>query len=759
MNSTTLPEQIPASAPSSTPSSTLGAARAHFEQLRGRARRGIWIETLGLLGLLLISFAVPSFLTDRGLRLEWAFRFVLLASFLVVLARIVMRRLVGPLTVPLGDEEMALAVERQSPDVKQALISSLQFEGALRQPRRGDSPELMTAVIDDMRGRIAAIPFTKAIDGGRVRKFAGACALTLAFFGGWAAIDGASLSTWARRNLFLSNVDWPRYTTLNFAEVGAGEVRLPQGDALTVRVVVQGPMPEQVFVNYTYRGGEKGTEPMSLTGEREFTWVLDAVIEDVVLTAEGGDALPVELRIKVVERPRIQDLAVQVTYPDYMERETEVVPPTEGDLRLPRGARLTLTGKSHKAIDDAFALFGNDRKVPLQRGADGFSFAGDFQPDASGLLVIDVIDKDKLGAGAPPKLLLRVGDDKPPTIDFRLRGIGTLITTHAILPGDLKVKDDFGLRAVDVSYRVAEEAPADQKPPEEANKPLEVPFAVAEAKLGSELPRSALRFETTASVDLRQWNKEPDQNAPTNPIRPGMLVSLRFGATDNFGPGEPHHAYGETLTFRVVTREKLLEELRRRQVEQRQELQRIIDDEQSAMLELREMVELSAAGDRTSLVKARLKVLARQQQTLGRRVAFVGDLYQRILWEYENNRLIEGNKVRQMENVIPEPLATIAKDALPASGRLVDAYASSGQAATKADSLASYDDILRRLQAVLKEMEQAESLAALLEELRVVIKIEDSVIQEVENRKRAEEQSVFGSGKDDGKDDSPKKPK
>ena len=40
-----------------------------------------------------------------------------------------------------------------------------------------------------------------------------------------------------------------------------------------------------------------------------------------------------------------------------------------------------------------------------------------------------------------------------------------------------------------------------------------------------------------------------------------------------------------------------------------------------------------------------------------------------------------------------------------------------------------------------------------------MIKIEDSVIQEVENRKRAEEQSVFGSGKDDGKDDSPKKPK
>ena len=114
MNSTSLPVQSPAPLPASTsiPSATLGVARTHFEQLRGRARRGIWIETLGLLGLLLVAFAVPSFLTDRGLRLEWAFRFVLLASFVVVLGRIVLRRLVRPLTVRLDDEEMALAVER-----------------------------------------------------------------------------------------------------------------------------------------------------------------------------------------------------------------------------------------------------------------------------------------------------------------------------------------------------------------------------------------------------------------------------------------------------------------------------------------------------------------------------------------------------------------------------------------------------------------------------------------------------------------------
>lgn len=738
------------------PIPALDGARASIAALRARARRGIWTETLGVLGLMLVAYAIPSFLTDRGLRLEWGFRAVLLVSFAVVVARTVLRRLVQPLAVPLDDEEMALAVERRAPEVKQALISSLQFEDTLRSARTVDSPALMAAVIDDVRARLAAIPFPQAIDGSRVRRYFGAIAAALAFFGSWAAIDAASLGTWARRNLALSNVDWPRYTGLSFAESAAGGVRLPQGDALTVRVEVSGPVPDQVFLAYAFKSGDEGTEPMSRTGEREFTLTLDAVVENVVLRAEGGDALPAELAVTVVERPRIDDLTVLVKFPGYMERDPETVPPTEGELRLPRGAVLTVSGRSHKRVDEAFLLFGNERKVPLARSADGFQFTGDFAPETSGLLVVDVIDGDRLGAGAPPKLLLRIGDDKPPTIDFRPRGIGTLVTSHARIPGELKVKDDFGLRAVDASMRVVEDAPADAKPGPEAPKAPDVPFEVAQATYTNELPRSALRYETSATVDFLQWNPEPDQDGKQNRIRPGMLLSMRFGATDNFGPGDPHHGYGETLTFRVVTREKLLEELRRRQVEQRQELERIVTDEQSAMLELKETVGPKEAGEREARVRASFKAIARRQQALGRRVAFVADIYQRILWEYENNRLIEANKVRQMESLIPQPLTALAKEAFPATSRLVDTFSSTGEEATRASAVTGYEDILRRLRAVLQEMEQAENLAALLEELRVVIKIEDSVIQEVESRKRAEEQSLFGPGKEAGKDTPPK---
>lgn len=715
-------------------------AQAELAALRQRVRRGIWIESLGMLAMLLVAFALPSFVTDRTLRLEWIYRAALLSTFAFVVLRVLRARLLAPLRQTLDDEEMAIAVERSSPDVKQALISSLQFARDLRsEPRSIESLAMKQALVDDVRARMTSIPFGQAIDAARVRRFGAGLLAALVFFAGWFAIDRGSLGLWALRNLALANVDWPRYTTLQLGEGTATAIRLPQGDALTVRVTASGPVPDQAFVDYVFQGAERGTEPMSRTGEREFTWTIDAVLADMQLTIEGGDALPLHLTVTIVERPRIEDLAVTVTFPDYMEREPLVVPATEGELRLPKGATLAIAGKSQKPLQQAFVLFGSDLKTALPCTADGHGFAGNFAPTASGLLTVDVIDRDALGAGTPPKLVLRVGDDKPPTIEFRLRGIGSSITAHARIPGDLRVKDDFGLREVSAAWRALED-----RPPEKGAAPLPEPaFAPAQVVYGEVLAKSALRYETTAAVDLRQWNKVDKEDDPGNPIRPGILFSLRLQAKDNFGPGEPHEGQGETMAFRVITRERMSEELRRRQVEQRQELQRVLDDEHRMLLELQEMVNPAQAGEKRKLAESKLKALARGQQALGRRAAFVGESYQRILWEFENNRLIEPTKVRQMESLIPQPLQAVAKDAFPATARLVDTFTGTAEEATRTAALEGYRDIERRLQAVLKEMEQAENLAALIQELKTVINLERSAIDDVERRKRQGEQEIF----------------
>jgi hypothetical protein len=72
--------------------------------------------------------------------------------------------------------------------------------------------------------------------------------------------------------------------------------------------------------------------------------------------------------------------------------------------------------------------------------------------------------------------------------------------------------------------------------------------------------------------------------------------------------------------------------------------------------------------------------------------------------------------------------------------------------------VAGYADILERLDAIIKVMEQAETLAALLERLRGVIKVEDPAIRDAERRLKEAGDRVFG--RDDKKQpQQPEQPK
>lgn len=732
-------------------------AQQRLGSLRRAARRAIVVETLGGASAALAGYALATLLVDRMLRLETGFRAVLLLGFAVLLVRLVRDRFVRPMRVELGEDELALALERSQPQLQQALISSVQFERRLEQGAGSvESPELMQAVVDDVRSRLPAVELATALDRGRTRRNSLLLAGAAAVFGTWALLDAGSLGLWAARNLALSSTEWPRNTRFSFVDAGP-RVRMPQGDSLTLRVAVEGPVPDQAFVTYRFATGERGVEPMSMTGPREFSWTLDAVLASAEIRVEGGDGLSEPLFVDVVERPRIEELAVRLVFPAYMEREPEELGAAEGDLRVPRGGRLEFRGRSHKPLEEAFLLTADEKKVAMTLdapAADGavLGFTGTYAPEQSMLVVVDVIDRDRLGAGQPPRLQLRVVEDRPPQLDFKLRGIGTLVCAQARIPGDLRAKDDFGLRSLAAEYRTAVEATATA---EAAAQPVaDRPFEPAPVAWGEALPAGVLRHDTTALVDLLRINGSQDENDPANLVRPGMNLSLRIAARDNFGPGDPHESFTETLVFRVVTREKLIEELRRRQVEQRMELQRILDEERTVLLEVREMLNPTAADDRAKAAQARLRAVSRQQTSLGRRVAFVAETYGRILLEYENNRLIEPAKVREIENAITVPLAGLGKEDFPRTARQVGEFAAAGDEAVRTAAAGGIDQIVARLLAVLQRMEQAETLAALLEDLRGVIKLEDRAILDVETTLKNTLDSLFGPGP--GKESQPK---
>src|SRR5690606_1246592 len=307
-------------------------------------------------------------------------------------------------------------------------------------------------------------------------------------------------------------------------------------------------------------------------------------------------------------------------------------------LRGPGGSELVVSATSSKPLRAAAIVLDEGRRVPASLAADGLTLELRFRPERSGSARIDASDVDDLGPALPPVLQIALVADGPPELDFATRGIGSMITANARIPGRLTLTDDFGIASVAALARtMAAEG-------DEAGAAAEPDFTAALVDWIDPLQEGATEQVLELVYDLAKAADDADPDSLRNPVHPGQLLSLRFDATDR--RPSPQTGSSDVRTLRVVTREKLMQELRRRQAEQRRELERVLVKLVGDRAELGEIV--SPAGDGADAPRARLRIetLARQQHALGDTVDAVAGRYQDVLDEYENNRLLEPNVVR-----------------------------------------------------------------------------------------------------------------
>jgi hypothetical protein len=708
-----------------------------FSQLRGKAKTAILIEGAALALSVLIVFMLFSFALDRTLRLETVYRGCLLVVLVFAVWHVLRRSVFRPIRFELTDDELALAMERGE-DLHQSLISAVQFERVIGRSREAgtathhESTELMSHVVEDVYARVSKLRNQAALDVGRTRKFAGIILGCVAATAVWGAVDGGSLLLWAKRNLFLSAEDWPRANHLVFAmEVEDGVVRVPEGNDLTVEVHATKAIPDQVFVEYEYPDGTTGREAMALSGDAEggkrFTWLLESVISNVTLHAVGGDAKRQTLDVQLVKRPVLKNLVITKTFPAYMQLDPETINSSEGDLRLPAGVRLSLSGKSTKQLVDAYLTFGQEKKIPLELDKATATFEGTYLPLKSGVLTLDVTDRDGLGAHKPPKLFLRVVKDAAPTLDYKTTGIGSMIVYKALIPGTLKIRDDFGITWVAAKIRVTGRGTDASEP---GVKDEDVPWEDVKFD-GLRQPatdENELQYEEKVVFDLLSRN-DPKlaPTDPKNPIRPGMLIAIRFESKDNFGPGEKQLGASETLTLRVVDEEKLMQDLHRRQLERRRELTQILEKEKSYKGELQEILSPTSSHPRAKLAKLRLRAIARDQLALQKQVLGVADRYQLILDEYFNNRILKPAQIVKQRQAIQFPLEKIGKEDFPDAAEAVEAFSHNGLEDQRTVAVATYTGIIRVLEQVISNMRHLESVAGILEDVRRIRDMERSV--------------------------------
>jgi hypothetical protein len=500
-----------------------------------------------------------------------------------------------------SDSTLALAIEKQHPEFKSTLVTTVQAAS----PTRGNLGEDGDWVEHPVRpGMIElasrlALEQIQSIDVRSLIRFR-TLQWELAIFGCTAALSCVLLlfapgwaSHWSNRFFGLADVPWPRTTSLGlvgleievppFTNQSSRErytvqfeqtvARVPKGVSARLKAWARDltAAPYDVCtLQYRDREGNRGRASMLSTSDanpRDFVLdgpPLESINDSLWLTLTGGDARISNLFLEAVEPALAVSTEIDVEYPKYLQRSTKTAwgnerLPYRNGMRLPQGSELGFFIRANKPIArcDVMLLQSGDTAENPRRE---FTVTLD-QPAMEFRIPIGKIDNnilveirpwDHLGLSATrvQQFVIASLQDNPPSVDFTLEGIGTSITENALLPIRSKIKDDY---EVD---RVWLESVIDEQPVQASDIAI-----TAQGDGSKEYDLKAMRERGEATPQV------------------GSIFSLMVAASDFLDfQSNPHVGRSSPIQLSVVTVDQLLILLDRREAAMRARVEQIISE-------------------------------------------------------------------------------------------------------------------------------------------------------------------------------------
>jgi hypothetical protein len=685
-----------------------------LDVVRRTTRRWIWVESLAVAGLALVAAIWSTLVIDRLVEPPAWVRVGLVASAVGLIGTILIVRLVCRLAVPLGDESLALIVERFHPEFRDALSTAVACGRADAVHGRLDHELLArtTSRAVSLAGRVRPEAIFRrrrlmAIAFGAILAAVGTALAALA----WPSEAGV----WARRLFLLVDDPWPRRVTIT-ADDFPGGVRVVARGAdtdIVVRATARTRMPELMELRVRGAGGWRtdrmGTRGAATADGQMFDHVLKGVTEDMMVEVRGGDARLRGLRIVVADPPAVADLAITCTLPDYLGGGTREVAASRL-VRIPRGARVHVTCRATKpltAATVAVRLATGEAASPEQVLAEldpaqaGGRTIEAVLPELDGdvALIVRLTDTEGLVNRDSVAAVLSAVPDERPLVMLRLAGISNAVTPNAVLPFEGTIADDHGLvdAAVRVTSgdtvhtaaidRVAAGAPVVEFP---ADRPEVVRLADRSLAVGS-------RIEVS--------------------------VTARDGCTLD---GDGNEASSDTWTLDVVAPESLQAMLEAREILLRRRFEAAIDDFAKARDAAAQRPREAADGDESAAVTRCAEATARGA---GEATEIAAE-FRGIRRELFNNGLLTPEMDTRLTVHVATPLEALVERELAAVAAACRAGADRGAVVRLADAA------LVRMRDVLARMLELESVNEVIERLRGVIRVQEEIRSDTLERQR-----------------------
>lgn len=707
-----------------------------------------------LIGLILIDLAVDYFFS-----LDVYQRIVMLVLGGAAVAFVAYYRLLVPLTTPVPDDALILAVEgHYGKELGESLISAVQFSRIGDVDALGVSPQLVKASIDQGTQAADRIKFGTVVDSGW---FVANLALLFATgallaAGGYAVANTEMGSIWWDRNVLLQDRGWPQDTYLDVQYAQDNVLIIPRGDDWPLTVTVKEDSerkPDEVLVDFVSKSGRRTEKMEAVEKQKRFRIDLKNVIEEFQFRARTrkGRGHTVWYKAKLVERPAVDELTLTKTFPDYAGGESEQLPPGTGPYHVLAGSDLEIRGQANKPLSSAVVQVGEESVEMTIADERQFSARIPAGQLADGGYRIDLVDTESipqpgrreaapLESKRPTRFTVRIKPDREPDVVAKLVGISGMVVPRAIIPYSCFIKDEFAITDVKLSYQWRHE--------ENAAAGDEGEFAIEPAQ--ETLGERAMRFDDV-------FDLEPLE------IQAGSGLSFHIAATDNNDISGPGMGKSTVFLLRVVTEDELWTDLLRREKEQRQDFERLhknleqmLTDCQALQAGTRDAQELSS-DERREILK-----LQKDHKLLSTNIGNVAKRLNSIVIEIGNNRLEEEDATTQkrLTERIILPMEKLAGEDVPfVINRLDETRLHADETEPRnealAQAIARQQQIAESMRQILRHMVEAEGYQEAVQLLYEIQKSQQDVRElTLKEKQKLIEEILQGKKPDEGSSDS-----
>ncbi|RKU25618.1 hypothetical protein C6499_14695 [Candidatus Poribacteria bacterium] len=416
----------------------------------------------------IIAVFVSEAIVDWLMPLPSFVRIALLTVGVGVTGYLLYKYLVQPLRAALTLRDIALNVEQNHPDLEDRLVSAIEFGN--REATDPIEAHMLQRLLEDTTQRVKSIDFKATVDHSRTRKHVGIAALVVV----GCCVLALLFPTELRTSLLRVLVPWektePVLTTRLTVE--PGNARILRGRSLPIHVTVTGKSAEKVVLTYeNVQQQEIATAETKATQQqinmlqnpddkRGFAYEIFNIDADIEYYVVANETTSERYTVEVFEMPKVTEISVAYTYPDYT-RLKPVVQTGTGDIQAVVGTQAEIRLTTNKAIQTATFFQRGDVKqgdpkvvsTPMVI-SNGSTLTTTIDVTTDGTYTVELLCIDGFNNEIPIEYTIKAMPDAVPEVVIKEPGRDIKTTKLGEVEIIAEATDDYGVAELKLIYRV-----------------------------------------------------------------------------------------------------------------------------------------------------------------------------------------------------------------------------------------------------------------------------------------------------------------